>query len=270
MSIREEVETITDIVIAGFERAEEAFRTIEALLKANDDIRIIMVHDGSIDKPDLSSLDTARIIELHLERCGQAKCVNAGLEIVKSEYVAVMHADTIINDKNWVRKAVNFLRANKEAGLISTIGVQFEWVDLQRFYCQFITSLKNRRGRFKMYVDIGMDKDFMEVWRTDNVVNIFKVGIKADERYGICGVSFWIDVKAKGLKCYVMRFDDAEHLRTRSFDLEAYKELVPNFKEEQKHVSKVTAMRMKAFGITFPKGIDITEAKIKQFAKGVK
>lgn len=258
---------MTDVIIPAFNRPEETFLTIEALLETNDDVQVILVHDGSTEKPDLSSLDINRIVQIDLPHSGQAKALNAGFKLVKSEYVVVMDNDVIINDKNWVRKAVNFLKTNKEAGLIATIGVAYIYKDPLHYYCQYITSLIRKRGSFKFYLDIGMNQDFMEVWRTDNVVNIFKTGIKADERYEIYGLSFWIDVKAKGLKCYIMRFNDGKHLLTRSFNLEAYKKLVPSFKEQQKSVSKVNRARMEEFGMTLPSGTNTLLEKIRKLEK---
>ena len=259
------MKNIIDVIVVGFERAKETFRTIEALLNANNDIRVILVHDGSIEKPDLSSLDTSKIIEVYLARCGQAKCINTGLKLVKSEYVAVMHNDIIINDKDWIRKAVNFLKTNKDAGLIATMGVAYIYEDPQHFYRQFICSLKGGSTWHKQsLVNIGVKKDFTEVRRTDNVVNIFKTGIKADERYGVCGLSFWMDVAVKGLKCYVMRFKDGEHLRNiKSIHLEAYNKIVPDLKKELEHQGSIIDIRIKELGIHYPKGIDITKEEIR-------
>lgn len=239
---------IIDVIVVGFNRPVETFDTIKTLLDTNDDIRVILIHDGSIYRPCLDDLDTSKIIEVGIKHSGQPIAINTGLKLVQSEYVVVMHNDIVVKDMNWVRKAVNFLKANKEAGLVCSLGWQVIYNDLLHSPFHSVSSLKN-------YINCEnhtmSKKDFTEVFKTDSHINIFKAGIKTDERYGLVGASFWIDIKAKGLKCYVMRFDDGVHLEGSSKDLEVYKKMTTHEKERLIQV-EITDLRMKEHGIKLP------------------
>jgi len=190
----------TDIIITNINRPVETIKTINALFKANDNIRVILVNNGSICKPKVENTD--KITDINLDKnLGQAKAVNIGLNIAKSEYVCFMHNDITINDKNWISKAINFLKKNKQAGLVDVYGWKMVDGKILR-----ITSLRGHR------IVTKPSCDFEEVSRTDEMANIFKNdGLRADERYGrtCCGV--WIDILGKGLKLYVIKLKDAEH-----------------------------------------------------------
>lgn len=190
----------TDVIITNIDRPKETIKNINALFKANDNIRVILINNGSICKPEITSNERITVINLK-ENIGQAKAVNIGLEKAKSEYVCFMHNDITINDKNWISKAVNFLKKNKQAGLVDVYGWKMVDGKILR-----ITSLRGHG------IVIKPSCDFEEVSRTDEMANIFKNdGLKADERYGrtCCGV--WIDILGKGLKLYVIKLEDAEH-----------------------------------------------------------
>jgi len=194
--------SVTDVIVTNIERPIETLQTIEALLKANDDIRIILVNNGSIVKPDIKANDKVTIINLG-SNIGQAKAVNIGLKLTTSEYVCFMHNDIVINDKNWISRSVNFLKENPGAGLVDVYGWKMIDGKVRR-----ITSLKGHEVQNVM----TPEQDFTEVARTDEMANIFiNDGLKADERYGrtCCGV--WIDVLGRRQKLYVIKLEDAVH-----------------------------------------------------------
>lgn len=250
---------MTDIVIPCFGRPKETFLTVEALLKANDDIRVILVHDGGMDKPNLSALDTNRIIQLDLPHGGQPKALNTAFKLVESEYTIIMHNDVIISDKGWVRKAVNFLKTHKDAGLVCASGTIQVWDNQMSKHVHLISSISRNKGNDREFVKrfnvVRPKEDFTETWRTDSMVNVFKTGIKADERYGsdmIVGISFWIDVLAKKLKCYVMKFDDAIHIIDNPVrGLEAYKKIA-DISTEVKKQGKFVQLRLQELGVKYP------------------
>ena len=192
-----------DVIVVNVNRPVETTKTINALFKANDNIKVILVNNGSVRKPKIASSERITVINLK-KNLGQAKAVNIGLKIAKSEYVCFMHNDIVINDKNWIGKAVNFLKENKQVGLIDVYG--WKTVSGKK---RSITSLRGHRRVIKPSCD------FEEVSRTDEMGNIFKNdGLRADERYKktCCGV--WIDVLGRGQKLYVIKLEDAEHLPT--------------------------------------------------------
>jgi len=192
-----------DVIVVNLNRPKETTQTINALLKANDNIKVILVNNGSIKRPSIETTNRITVIDLK-ENLGQAAGVNIGLNIAKSEYVCFMHNDIVVNDKNWIEKAVNFLKRNSQAGLIDVYG----WKMIDGKLCN-ITSMRGH-GR-----TIEPSCDFEEVQRTDEMANIFKNdGLRADERYlrTCCGV--WIDVLGRGQKLYVIKLKDAEHLST--------------------------------------------------------
>lgn len=237
-----------DVIVIGFERPVETFDTIKMLLDVNDDIRVILIHDGSVHRPCLDDLDNSKITQVRIKHSGQPKALNVGLGLVKSEYVVIMHNDILIKDVGWIGNAVKFLRANKEAGLVCSLGWQVIYNGLLHSPFHSVSSLKNL---VNCENHSSPKEDFKEVWKTDSHINIFKTGIKADERYGLVGASFWVDVKAKGLKCYVMRFDDSLHILGSSKDLEVYKKLTTHAKERLIQV-EVTDLRMEEHGIKLP------------------
>ena len=231
---------MTDIIVIGFDRAQETYLTVKSLVESNENVRIILIHNGSTKKPYLSDLK-GDIVEVHLrQNLGQAKAVNIGLDIAKSEYVAVCHNDIVIRDKNWVDKAVSFLKNNKDAGLIDPLG--FIWENGIKIR---ISSLIRKPGT-------QLKEDFVEVERTDNIANVFKNdGIRVDERYKYCGTEIATDLKGRGLKLFVMKFDDAKHISTSSRDLESYKKLT-TFEEELKHQNEVTTRKFEELGLLLP------------------
>ena len=115
-----------------------------------------------------------------------------------------------------------------------------------------LRSIGNDSEFVKRFNVVRPEEDFTEVWRSDSMVNVFKTGIKADDRYGlemIVGISFWIDVIAKGLKCYVMKFDDATHIVTNPIrETEAYKKIA-DFKTEVEKQQAFVMTRLKEFAI---------------------
>jgi len=194
-----------DVIVVNLNRPKETIRTINALFKANDDIRVILINNGSEHRPEIET--TNRIIVVNLKiNLGQAAGVNIGLKISKTKYVCFMHNDIVVNDKNWLDKAVTFLKENKQAGLVDVYG----W----KMQDGKILNITSMRG----HGPAGITEpscDFEEVARTDEMANIFKNdGLRADERYlrTCCGV--WIDVLGRGQKLYIIKLKDAEHIQT--------------------------------------------------------
>jgi len=227
---------LIDVVVPVLDRPKETFLTVEALLKANDDIRVILIHDGSTEKVNLDILATDRIVEKDTNaRLGHSKALNFGLDLVKSDYVVTMHGDVVVHDKNWVRKAVKFLKENRDVGLIGAVGVSKER--------RLVTTLKNVHDRrWKLLIP---EEDFTEVVFTDNMVNVFKnIGVRSDERVGLGGVTIWVDFKAMKLKLCVIKFDDAAHLPGSTRTLEVYTKVRPH-QEGLKIYRSVLGKRLK-------------------------
>lgn len=221
-----------DVIVVNLNRPNETTQTINALLKANDNIRVILVNNGSIRKPPIFPSGRITIIDLR-ENLGQATGVNVGLDVTKSEYVCFMHNDIIVNDKNWIAKAVNFLKNNKQAGLVDVYG----W----KIINEKLHSITSMRGHLKV---TEPSCDFEEVQRTDEMANIFKNdGLRADERYlrTCCGV--WIDVLGRGQKLYVIKLEDAEHFSTSEENKE--RGMMENRRD-------VRLLKLKGYGITDP------------------
>lgn len=221
-----------DVIVVNLNRSVETIRTINALFKANDDIRVILINNGSVDRPGIESTSRITVVDLK-ENLGQAAAVNIGLDIAKSKYVCFMHNDIVINDKNWINKAVNFLKENKQAGLVDVYG--WKMIDGKK---HSITSMRGHNRVTKPSCD------FEEVARTDEMANIFKNdGLRADERYlrTCCGV--WIEVLGRGQKLYVIKLKDAEHSLTS--EINRGKSMWINRRD-------VRLSKLKEYGITDP------------------
>ncbi len=183
-----------DIIVVDTGRPKCTKLTIEALLKTNDDIRVILVNNGDLYN---LKIDKVNVINLD-ENLGQAQSTNVGLNVSNSEYVCCMHSDYVVNDKNWISKAVNFLKSNKKAGLVGVFGWKI-----------------NDEGKFST-VSSKTAKGFEEVVRTDCIINIFKNdGIRANENQKVTLTDIWIEILARGKKLYIMQLNDAEHLENK-------------------------------------------------------
>ena len=194
-----------DVIVVSFNRPKETRKTIESLLKANDDIRIILIDNDSSNKHDIESDDRITVINLK-ENIGQARAANMGLEMATSEYACIMHNDIVIHDKNWISKAVNFLKENPQAGLIDIYGWKLIDGEVKR-----ITSLKGFEDTVKP------KEEFTEISRTDETANIFKNdGVRADERYGLTCCGIWINMLARGKKLYIIKLKDGKHFQSHS------------------------------------------------------
>ena len=221
-----------DVIVVNLNRSKETIQTINALFKANDNIRVILINNGSIDRPCIESTNRITVIDLK-KNLGQAKAVNIGLRKVKTKYVCFMHNDIFIYDKNWINKAVKFLKKNKKAGLVDVYG--WKMIDGK------LHNITSMRGHNKV---TRPSHDFEEVSRTDEMANIFKNdGLRADERYlrPCCGV--WVDILGRGQKLYVIRLEDAEHSLTN--EINEGKGIAENRRD-------VRLLKLKEWGITDP------------------
>lgn len=243
--------SIIDIIVVNTNRPDETRLTINSLLKANDDIRIILVNTHSIHKVYLDYLPLDKIIKVNLyEKCGFAKAVNVGIKLAKSKYIMYCQNDIVINDSNWIRKAVNFLEGNKEAGLVGIYGWKKE---NDRIYT--VSSLRPYITRSKDK-HIIPEKDFEQVSRTDSMANIFKNdGIKADERYGKTCTGIWIEILAKGLKLYVIKIEDGDDLPSHyKFDVPEGSKLYEKQRKYQKSLRKeIRLLKLKEHDLEFAK-----------------
>lgn len=238
--------SIIDVIVVNYNRPYEARLTIKSLLKANDNIRIILVNTSK--NVCLDDLPLDKIIELNLyENLGQAKAVNFGIKLTKSKYIMYCHNDIVINDLNWIRKAVNFLKENKEAGLVDVYGWKKKndrvyTVSSLRPYCE--------RPKDKHIIP---EKDFEEVSRADCMANIFKKDIRADERYGMTCTGVWIEILAKGLKLYVIKIKDGVHLPSRhKFDEIEDPILRKKQRKYQKSLNKkIRLLKLREYGLEF-------------------
>jgi glycosyltransferase involved in cell wall biosynthesis len=195
-----------DVIVISYNRPDETQATVESLLEANDDINVILVDNASSERHSLKSNKRLTVINL-CKNLGQAGAVNVGLDIAKSEYVCFMHNDLVINDKNWIKKAVDFLKQN-DGGLVDVYGYSIIDGAVKR-----ITSLKGHEEQNP----IVPEQDFTEVMRTDEMANIFKNdGVRADTRFDMTCCGIWIEQLAKGKKLYVIKLEDATHFRTHS------------------------------------------------------
>lgn len=196
-----------DTIVISYNRPDETRATVETLLEANDDINVILIDNASKQRHNIKPNERLTVINL-CKNLGQAGAVNLGLDITKSKYVCFMHNDLVINDKNWIAKAVDFLRQNDSAGLVDVYGYSIIDGAAKR-----ITSLKGHEEQNP----IKPVQDFTEVMRTDEMANIFKNdGVRADVRFDMTCCGIWIEALAKGKKLYVINLKDGTHFRTHS------------------------------------------------------
>lgn len=245
------MDNLIDVIVVNTNRPYETRLTINSLLKTNDDIRIILVNTHSICKVHLDYLPLDKIIEINLyEKCGFAKAINVGIKIARSKYIMYCQNDIVINDSNWVSKAVSFLDENKEAGLVGIYG----WKKKNdRIYT--VSSLRPYRARSKDKHMIP-EKDFEEVSRTDSMANIFKKdGIRADERYGRTCTGIWIEILGKGLKLYVIKVEDGDDLPSHyKFDVPEGSTLYKKQRQYQKALRKeIRHLKLKEHSLEFAK-----------------
>lgn len=232
---------MTDVIVTNIERPLETEQTINALFRANDDISVILVNNGSINKPKIEASDKVTVINLD-KNIGQAKAVNIGLKLAKSEYVCFMHNDIVIKDKNWINKSIEFLKVNP--GLVDVYGWKMIDGRVRR-----ITSLKGHETQNVL----APTEDFTEVARTDEMANIFvNDGLRADERYGrtCCGV--WIDVLGRRQKLYVVRLEDGEHfIKSEKIteDNLSPEEFKKTYEEQKKLRKDVRLAKLKEYGL---------------------
>ena len=214
-----------DVIIPVLDRPKETIKTISSLFSNNRDINIIIVDNGS---DDLNYLDTFNVkIIKNNKNLGVTKALNQGLAIAKSKYIVLMHNDIEINSKNWIDKAIKFMKVNKDVGMVGAAGWKRLGKSGLRKQNDFITAID-------VYKSFAKPKaDFEEVVITDGCCNVVKnIGLKFDEHYGYMhyyDFDLCMQYREKGYKIYVMNgsaihFADVRNLST--IGAEKYKNLI--------------------------------------------
>ena len=97
----------------------EAVRSI--LSQTLKDFSFIIVNDGSTDETEkyLNQLTDPRVQVIHQPNRGQGAAKNAGLDLIRTEFVAMMDADDVSYPAR-LEKQLHFLRQHEEVGMVGT------------------------------------------------------------------------------------------------------------------------------------------------------
>lgn len=194
-----------DAITVNHNRAEKTILTINSLKENNELNSIILVDNGSDDTAYLDDLEVDKVIKNSIN-IGQAAALNQGFVYAKSKYILAMHNDIVINEPDWVGKAIDFLDNNEKAGFICLVG----WRRNETKISSLESVVKSYPEAAKLFDSEG---DFVEVTGTDSFMNIYRnLGIKANICFNLAGVSFFLNYLSLGYKLYVMRVSNGTHL----------------------------------------------------------
>lgn len=111
--------TVIMAVLNGLPYLQQAIDSI--LNQTYQNFEFIIIDDGSTDdtREYLNSLNDERIKVIHQDRQGQGAARNIGINMCKTEYVAMMDADDISAD-NRLEKQLNYLHRHPDIGMLGT------------------------------------------------------------------------------------------------------------------------------------------------------
>jgi len=226
-----------DAIIVSYNRPKETILTINSLKTSNKLNSIILVDNGSKDIKYLDSLQVDRVIK-NPTNIGQAAAINQGHIYACSKYILSMHNDVVINEPNWIKKAIDFLENNKKAGLISLAG----WKNHthKSIVTGLLDILESHPNASKWFDSEG---EFIKVCRTDSVVSIYRnLDIKADIRFGSVGTALFLEYLNLGYELYVMKVINGIHLKGSSLSRGS-----KEFAEQRKLVKETFQKKLKEY-----------------------
>jgi GT2 family glycosyltransferase len=194
-----------NVIIPTLDRPDMTAKTLEELFKNNENIRVVIIDNGSDDLSYLERFDVG-IIQ-NKKNVGVSKSFNQGLDIADSKYVVLMHNDLLIYTKDWIKIAITFMEKNAYVGAVGQAGWTSLNVDATRRTKEnpvgwWIGSLKTTIERYKV-----KPNGFEEVAILDGCCNIVRNnGVRIDERlpYYFYDYDLAIQYKNLGYRVYVM------------------------------------------------------------------
>jgi GT2 family glycosyltransferase len=213
IEVNPEFSKAIDVIIPTLDRSEETIKTLEALFEHNKNINVIIVDNGS---SDLSYLDKFKVTLIKNDsNVGIIKALNTGLETAKSKYVVTMHNDVVIDTPDWICKAVKFMDANDNVGIVGISG----WTQLDEHGSYTLKNILTSLDNYNKKPD-----DFAEVAVTDGQCNVIRnIGLAYDESYGLThfyDMDICMQYRNLGYRIFVTNVS-ADHLSDRSFTKEA-------------------------------------------------
>jgi SAM-dependent methyltransferase len=109
------------LVVPLFGREEAARRMFEQLEIVTEGYMLVLVDNGFSDTDLIAGLDPSMLIK-NDSNLGTATAINQGLEVSDSEYVAVLHPDTLVFEEGWLDHVVDFLDRRPDVGLVGLGG----------------------------------------------------------------------------------------------------------------------------------------------------
>ena len=130
---------------------------------------------------------------------GVVKSFNQGLDAATSPYVVLMHNDIVVKGRGWIDKAIDFMEANPDAGIVGQAG----WKEIQAnglYYGRgLVTSIDSHEKHGA--------KEFEEVAVLDGCCNVIRnIGLKLDSNldYYYYDADLSLQYRNAGYKLYVM------------------------------------------------------------------
>lgn len=186
-----------DVIIPVLDRQNETIQTLNSLFENNDNINVIIVDNGSDNYDYVKGYSNIKLVK-NKTNIGVIKAINKGLKLAKSKYVVVMHNDVIVNTYGWISKAVKFMEANKDVGMVGMAG----WTELNS-HGNYLT--KNLITAIDKYNQ--KPKGFAEVAALDGCCNVIRKEFNYDIDYGLMhfyDLDISMKYKAAGYKLFVM------------------------------------------------------------------
>lgn len=217
-----QIEDKIDVIIPVLDRPEETIKTLKSLFANNENINVIIIDNGSIDLSYLDGFDV-KIIK-NRKNFGTPKALNQGLNISRSKYVVLMHNDIVINTKDWIKTACDFLDRDDKAGLVGIAG----W-----------TAIRENGSYSRKDIVTAIDKynakpySFAEVAMCDGSCVVARnCEIKYDEVYGpmhFYDFDFSMQYRKAGYRLYAMNGSAthfAEDRKKSTVEHDKYKSLI--------------------------------------------
>lgn len=186
-----------DVVIPVLDRADETTETLKSLFRANKNVRVTIVDNGSDDLSYLKEFDLNLI--KNPTNMGVVKSFNQGLNSSTSPYVVLMHNDIVVKGRGWIDKAIDFMEANPDAGIVGQAG----WKEIQAnglyYGMGLVTSIDSHEKHGA--------KEFEEVVVLDGCCNVIRnIGLKLDSNldYYCYDADLSLQYRNAGYKLYVM------------------------------------------------------------------
>jgi len=202
-----------DVIMPVLDRPSETIMTLESLYEQNENIRVIVVDNGSYKLDYLDEFPDVTLIKNDMN-LGAIKAFNQGLEIAASDHIVVMHNDILIAYKDWIAGAVEIMESDVNIGMVGVAG--WEKIDQWGEYCSE-TSISAING-IRNSAD---QKTSGAVAVSDGCCNVIRnIGLRFDERYGyfhLYDLDLSMQYHRKGYSIYVMEAPGIHLAMTRQY-----------------------------------------------------